>query len=149
MTKLFTQSLSKFCCQTQNSKPNTIFLFFLAGYHHHHKYQYQFLFLSFFLSPFSLSLSLSSPMCRGCQEGKPTPSVWWPNIHLFFWVWIPVSGTLMKHAKSRWNTKVRMREGSRQGTTLRISLLPYLLMNLSKTLSPYIGLSQSLPHLNP
>jgi hypothetical protein len=44
---------------------------------------------------------------------------------------------------------VRMREGSRQGTTLRISLLPYLLMNLSKTLSPYIGLSQSLPHLNP
>ncbi len=64
-SKIQWQSSSHKACQSfvvkLKAQNPTLFLFFLAGYHHHHKYQYQLLFLFFFLSPFSLSLSLASP----------------------------------------------------------------------------------------
>lgn len=117
ITKLFTQSLSKFCCQNSKLKTQHFFLFFLAGYHHHNKYQYQFLFLFFFLSLLSLSPSLFPVLnvqrMPGRKESPHHQND--PNIHLFFWVWIPVSGTLNETCK----VKVKHKSEDERGQQTR------------------------------
>ncbi len=158
MTKLFTQSLSKFCCQTQSSKPNTFFVFPCRS-SPSPQISISFPLCSFSSSLLSLSPSLllvlnvqRMPRRKAHTINMTQYSPFLLSLDPSFWDFNETCKVKVKHKSEDergHQTGYHFKDISITKGVFFFFFLPYFWMFSSKTLSPYIGLSQSLPNLNP